>query len=89
MPSIKITDRLSNGETLLLDGGTGSELQRRGANVLKGATGDTSKQKTWAWSANLFHLAIALFHVQPISPVSIILTFVIPTKYCPGALPSS
>ena len=54
MPSIKITDRLSNGETLLLDGGTGSELQRRGANVLKGATNKkdaTSQQKTWAWSA--------------------------------------
>ena len=54
MPSIKITDRLSNGETLLLDGGTGSELQRRGANVLKGAINKkdaTSQQKTWAWSA--------------------------------------
>ena len=46
MPNIKITDRLSKGETLLLDGGTGSELQRRGANVLKGAT-----SKLIAWSA--------------------------------------
>ena len=39
MPERKITDRLAAGETLLLDGGTGSELQRRGADVLKGATG--------------------------------------------------
>ena len=35
---IKITDRLKNGEVLLMDGGTGSELQRRGVNVLKDAT---------------------------------------------------
>ena len=38
MPERKITDRLAAGETLLLDGGTGSELQRRGVDVLKGAT---------------------------------------------------
>jgi len=31
-------DRLNAGETLLLDGGTGSELQRRGVDVLAGAT---------------------------------------------------
>ena len=30
MPERKITDRIAAGETLLLDGGTGSELQRRG-----------------------------------------------------------
>ena len=50
MPNIKITDRLSKGETLLLDGGTGSELQRRGANVLKGAT---SKLKAWSATTNI------------------------------------
>ena len=30
MPERKITDRIAAGETLPLDGGTGSELQRRG-----------------------------------------------------------
>ena len=50
MPSKKITDRLAAGETLLLDGGTGSELQRRGADVLKGAT---DRLKAWSATANL------------------------------------
>ena len=35
MAAISIVERLNSGETFLLDGGTGSELQRRGANVLK------------------------------------------------------
>ena len=35
MASRKITDRLAAGETLLLDGGTGSELQRRGVDVVR------------------------------------------------------
>ena len=53
MPNIKIMDRLSKGETLLLDGGTGSELQRRGADVLKGATSTSTWKAGWlkAWSA--------------------------------------
>ena len=46
VPEREITDRLAAGETLLLDGGTGSELQRRGADVLKGAT-----ERLEAWSA--------------------------------------
>ena len=50
MPSRKITDRLAEGETLLLDGGTGSELQRRGADVLKGAT---EGLKAWSATANV------------------------------------
>ena len=50
MPSQKILDRLAAGETLLLDGGTGSELQRRGADVLKGAT---DKLKAWSATANI------------------------------------
>ena len=50
MPSVKITERLAAGETLLLDGGTGSELQRRGADVLKGAT---DRLKAWSATANL------------------------------------
>ena len=50
MPKIKIMDKLSKGEMLLLDGGTGSELQRRGANVLKGAT---SRLKAWSATANI------------------------------------
>ena len=50
MPTVKITERLSAGETLLLDGGTGSELQRRGANVLDGAT---DRLKAWSATANI------------------------------------
>ena len=34
-----ITDRLLTGDRLLLDGGTRSELQRRGVDVLLGSTG--------------------------------------------------
>ena len=48
MPSRSVTDRLSAGETLLMDGGTGSEIQRRGADVLVGATAET---ELLAWSA--------------------------------------
>ena len=33
-----ILSRLAKGERLLLDGATGSELQRRGVNVSKGVT---------------------------------------------------
>lgn len=47
---MKITERLSAGETLLLDGGTGSELQRRGANVLAGAK---DRLKAWSATANI------------------------------------
>ena len=50
MPERKITDRLAADETLLLDGGTGSELQRRGADVLKGATG---RLEAWSATANI------------------------------------
>lgn len=50
MPERKIMDRLAAGETLLLDGGTGSELQRRGADVLKGATG---RLEAWSATANI------------------------------------
>ena len=50
MPELKITARLAAGETLLLDGGTGSELQRRGADVLRGATG---RLAAWSATANI------------------------------------
>ena len=48
MPSQNITDRLQNGAYLLHDGGTGSELQRRGVNVLQGVSAKSGLQ---AWSA--------------------------------------
>ncbi|HWX25242.1 MAG TPA: homocysteine S-methyltransferase family protein [Vicinamibacteria bacterium] len=38
MPSRKIVDRLRAGDVLLMDGGTGTELQKRGVNISKGAT---------------------------------------------------
>ncbi len=43
-----IVSRLASGERLVLDGGTGSELQRRGVNVSKGVTPDG---QLGAWSA--------------------------------------
>ena len=45
-----IVDRLTAGEVLLMDGGTGSELQRRGVNVLRGAT---DRLKAWSATANV------------------------------------
>jgi homocysteine S-methyltransferase len=36
MPRIDITARLRNGERLLMDGGTGSEIQRRGIAITRG-----------------------------------------------------
>ena len=45
-----ITERLSRGDRLLLDGGTGSELQRRGADVLKEAE---DRLKAWSATANV------------------------------------
>src|SRR2546426_8235748 len=47
MPSRKIMERLQAGEVLLMDGATGSELQRRGVNVSQGAT----KERPGSWSA--------------------------------------
>lgn len=46
MPTKTITQRLSSGDRLLMDGGMGSELQRRGVDVLQGATA----QRLGAWS---------------------------------------
>ena len=43
-----ITSRLASGERLLLDGGIGSELQRRGVDLSKGTISDTD---LGAWSA--------------------------------------
>jgi len=43
-----IQDRLARGERLLLDGATGSELQRRGVNVSKGSSVESG---LGAWSA--------------------------------------
>lgn len=50
MPSRSILDRLSGGDVLLMDGGTGSELQRRGVDVLKEAT---DRLKAWSATANI------------------------------------
>jgi homocysteine S-methyltransferase len=51
MPTRSFTDRLAAGETLLLDGATGSELHKRGVNVSKGATPD--KLGPWSATANI------------------------------------
>ncbi len=51
MPRRSVTDRLGSGEVLLMDGGTGSELQRRGVEVLLGSRGD--KLGPWSATANL------------------------------------
>ena len=61
MPTRSILDRLNEGEVLLMDGGTGTELQRRGVNVSKGTSvtgrsyttskGVTTKEYEGVWSA--------------------------------------
>ena len=45
-----IVERLGSGEMLLMDGGTGSELQRRGADVLKDAD---DRLKAWTATTNI------------------------------------
>ncbi|MFQ5873320.1 MAG: homocysteine S-methyltransferase family protein [Dehalococcoidia bacterium] len=52
MPTRDIMDRLNAGEVLLMDGGTGSEIQRRGANVLVDATAET-ELRAWSATANI------------------------------------
>ena len=51
MPRRSVTERLKHGELLLMDGGTGSELQRRGVEVLLGSRGD--KLGPWSATANV------------------------------------
>jgi S-methylmethionine-dependent homocysteine/selenocysteine methylase len=51
MPGRGIVERLRGGETLLLDGATGSELARRGVYVSKGSTIDSLGP--WSATANL------------------------------------
>lgn len=51
MPTVKVMDRIAAGETLLMDGGTGSEIQRRGVDVLLGSQGD--KLGPWSATANV------------------------------------
>ena len=40
MPLRSIVERLTDGDVLILDGATGSELQRRGVDVNRGATSE-------------------------------------------------
>ena len=47
-----IVERLNAGERLVLDGGTGSELQRRGVDVLQQVA---KRLKAWSALANLTH----------------------------------
>src|SRR5688500_8460132 len=47
MPTRNIRERLQAGDILVLDGATGSELQRRGVYVSKGS----AKGKLGPWSA--------------------------------------
>jgi S-methylmethionine-dependent homocysteine/selenocysteine methylase len=51
MPSRKLADRLEAGEALLMDGATGSELQRRGVKLAAGATKDSLG--VWSATANV------------------------------------
>ena len=52
MPTRNIKDQLNSGEVLLMDGGTGSEIQRRGANVLVETTAET-ELRGWSATANV------------------------------------
>jgi homocysteine S-methyltransferase len=64
MPSRSIVERLEAGEVLIMDGGTGSELQKRGVDMNKGATTEVRQDRrdtgqhvgtegVWSASANL------------------------------------
>ena len=52
MPKRNIMERLTAGDVLLMDGGTGSELQRRGADVLVNTTAET-ELRAWSATANI------------------------------------
>ena len=51
MPERGILDRLARGETLLMDGATGSMIQRRGVDLSRGST--DSRLGVWSATANL------------------------------------
>ncbi len=51
MPSRDVVERLAGGEILIHDGATGSELQRRGVDVNRGATSE--ELGVWSATANL------------------------------------
>src|SRR5262249_36122931 len=56
MPTKSLLDRLHAGEVLLMDGATGSELQRRGVDVSRGATRAAPPGEgagVWSGAANL------------------------------------
>ena len=52
MTRTSIMERLNAGEFLLMDGGTGSEIQRRGADVLVQTTLESELQG-WSATANI------------------------------------
>ena len=52
MPGTGIVERLKSGGPMLMDGGTGSEIQRRGANVLVSASAE-SEILAWSATANV------------------------------------
>lgn len=52
MPEIGIIERLKSGSPILMDGGTGSEIQRRGVNVLVSASAE-SELLAWSATANV------------------------------------
>ena len=55
MASKTIMERLSRGEVLLLDGGTGSELQRRGVDTQSAMAGDKGTiHGLYPWGATGF-----------------------------------
>ncbi len=51
MPTTRVMDRIDKDECLLMDGGTGSEIQRRGVEVLLGRRGD--ELGPWSATANI------------------------------------
>ncbi len=52
MPETGIIERLKSGKPILMDGGTGSEIQRRGVNVLVSASAE-SELLAWSATANV------------------------------------
>ncbi|UCF81030.1 MAG: homocysteine S-methyltransferase family protein [Acidobacteriota bacterium] len=53
MPKRNIIDRLKAGESLLMDGATGSELQRRGFDVSQGAVQGKGVDPETGWSGSI------------------------------------
>jgi len=90
MPKIDFVDRLQTGDVLVMDGATGSELQRRGVDVNKGSV--EGKLGVWSAAANLdAPKVVQAIHEDYLNAGAEIITVTVPdtkSTKCPSSLAS-